>query len=141
MGLDDDELGSFSVSAARGTRDDMRGCSKIEILRLRTAALTCIFNRTFSYHLPLEVKVQVVLEELSCAVFLADVLRGCSSWCTLPCLSQRDVHLIPWSYQAIFTRKSLASARPCLIPSLNLSTWCTRPHGTVLPSANFITSP
>ena len=44
----DDELGSFSVSAARGNGDE-RGCRRIEILRLRTAALIRIFTRTLTF--------------------------------------------------------------------------------------------
>ena len=67
----------------------------------------------------------MVLEELSCEVFQLAVLPACpmaflakfrpnqhvvalclelasqSSWCTILCPSRRDVHLIPWSCQAI----------------------------------------
>ena len=110
--------------------DDMREHRRSEILRLRTAALTCIFIRSGRSLWLREVSQRAVLGELSCEVFPLGVLQGCppafladfspnqhvvalclelaspSSWCTL---------LYPSLLPGHVPRTTLASARPCQI--------------------------
>ena len=141
IGLDDDDLG---VSCARDS-DDMRNCWRIEILRLRTAALIRIFTRTFGFLCHWGVSQRALLEELSCEVFPLGVLQVCptefpasfslslrvlaltlelvslSLSCTLPTRSQSDVHQRPWSSQ-----HSADEPRVCTTMSdsiSHLSTW------------------
>ena len=91
----------------------VRSRCRLEILRLRTAALIRIFTRTFGF---LSTEVPASFSPNLHVSALSLELVSMSLSCTLPTRARRDVHQILCLPEPC-PRTNLASARPCLTAS------------------------